>query len=51
MTDNLLTWNLPNFFTVGLMALVFGAVLGLICAVGGNITGIQFPGSNDASEA
>lgn len=48
MTDNLITWNIPNFFTIGLMASAFCAVVGLLFAVGGNLTGIQWPGGNDS---
>lgn len=44
MTDNLITWNLPNFITVGLMALLFGALLGATAAGIGKLSGHQFSG-------
>lgn len=44
MTDNLITWNLPNFITIGLMALLFGAVIGAAVAGGAHL----FGGKTDA---
>jgi hypothetical protein len=40
MNENILTWNLPNFLTIGIMALLFAAVAGLV------ITGVGKVGSS-----
>lgn len=39
MTDNIVTWNIPNFITVGVMGFVFLTALGFIASFAASRSG------------
>lgn len=39
MNENIISFNVPNFLTIGIMSVLFFALLGLVVGVGSQVLG------------